>query len=198
MWDRNLNCLKTCSERVTGTGSSSSLRPGEEVAQRVEKSRRLTLSPPVTLSWMTSIVWTHTALEFVWPTPKLLCFLFVKSRHSVILSPFYCKQLTSSSSVESSSWQLTLDSSVMRSQGQGLQRCGHSALWEHIRWGSIRGDWSSLNERVNMIPANSFYSGDAPVLMRSLKTLMCVHTGSEVCVCIKAFNTQTHLLTTYF
>lgn len=150
------------SERVTGTGSSSSLSPEEEVAQRVEKSRRLPPSPPVTLSWMTSIVWTHTALEFVWPTPKLLCFLFVKSQRSVILSPFYCKQLTSSSPVESSSWQLTSDSSVTRSQGQGRQRCGHSTLREHIRWWSIRGDWSSLNQRVNMIPANCFYSGDVP------------------------------------
>lgn len=124
VWDRNLNCFKTCSEAVTGTGSSSSLSPEEEVAQRVEKSRRLTLSPPVTLSWMTSIVWTHTALEFVWPTPKLLCFLFVKSQRSVILSPFYCKQLTSSSSVESSSWQLTFASSV-----NALPRSGAAALW---------------------------------------------------------------------
>lgn len=194
MWDRNLNCLKTCSERVTGTGSSSSLSPGEEVAQRVEKSRRLTLSPPVTLAWMTSIVWTHTALEFVWPTPKLLCFLFVKSQRSVILSPFYCKQLTSSSSVESSSWQLTLDSSVTRSQGQGLQRCGHSTLREHIRWWSIRGDWSPLNRRVNMIPAYSFLLRRCPPCSWSLSRPLCVSILDLRCACALKPSTM-HLLT---
>lgn len=69
-------------------------------------------------------------------------------------------QLVSNSFV--STQQLVINSSITHYQGQGLQPCGYSPLIGDIRLRSIRRNWSSLNQRVNLIPVICFYQGDVP------------------------------------